>query len=76
MESQRTDMTIVKQWDSAHKCPQCGHVLKLADIDLKVAMTGIVVCLNCDRSGPIEIQIIERIRPAEQSQARLKALAA
>src|SRR5277367_4072569 len=35
MESQRPDMTTVKQWDSAHKCPQCGHVMKLADIDLK-----------------------------------------
>jgi predicted RNA-binding Zn-ribbon protein involved in translation (DUF1610 family) len=63
MESQRLDMTIVKQCDSAHKCPQCGHVLKLADIDLKAATTGIVVCPNCNWSGPIDIQIVERIRP-------------
>ena len=56
---------MVKQWDSAHKCPQCGHVLKLADIDLKAATTGIVVCPNCNWSGPIDIQIVERIRPTE-----------
>jgi predicted RNA-binding Zn-ribbon protein involved in translation (DUF1610 family) len=62
-------MTIVKQWDSAHKCPQCGHVLKLADIDLKAATTGIVVCPNCNWSGPIDIQIVERIRPTEYAQA-------
>jgi transcription elongation factor Elf1 len=65
MGPQRPDMTIVKQWVSAHKCPQCGHVLKLADIDLKAATTGIVVCPNCEGSGPIDIQIVERITPKE-----------
>jgi transcription elongation factor Elf1 len=65
MESHRPDMTIVKQWDSAHKCPQCGHVLKLADIDLKAATTGIVVCPICNWSGPIDIQIVERMSPTE-----------
>jgi transcription elongation factor Elf1 len=52
-----------KKWDSVHKCPQCGHILKLDEIDLKAATTGIVICRNCDYSGPIEIQVIEREKP-------------
>lgn len=48
------------KWDSVHKCPQCGNVLKLENIDLKAATTGIFVCPNCGLSGPIDIQIIER----------------
>jgi hypothetical protein len=65
MESQRPDMTIVKQWDSAHKCPQCGHVLKSADIDLKGGHDGNRGLSECNWSGPIDIQIVERIRPTE-----------
>lgn len=53
-----------KQWDSVHKCPQCGHALRLDDIDLKAVTTGIVVCPNCKWSGPIEIRVIERKKPA------------
>lgn len=48
-----------KHWESAHLCPRCGHVLNLADIDLKTVTTGIVDCPNCDWSGPIEIKIVD-----------------
>ena len=36
MGSQRPAMTIAKQWNNAHKCPQCGPVLKLADKDNQI----------------------------------------
>jgi hypothetical protein len=51
-----------RRLESAHVCPGCGHVLNLADIDLKTITTGIVECMNCDWSGPIEIQIVEDAR--------------
>jgi predicted RNA-binding Zn-ribbon protein involved in translation (DUF1610 family) len=54
-----------KQWDSAHKCPDCGHVINLRDMDLKDVTTGIVACPNCEWLGPVEIQIIERAHSAE-----------
>jgi predicted RNA-binding Zn-ribbon protein involved in translation (DUF1610 family) len=55
----RTPECLVNRWESVHVCPGCGHVLKLNDIDLKAATTGLVFCPNCEWSGPIEIQIIE-----------------
>jgi transcription elongation factor Elf1 len=63
MDGQPTDTSAIKQWEAVHKCPRCFSALKLADIDLKAVTTGIVACPNCDWSGPIEIQIIERAKP-------------
>jgi hypothetical protein len=54
-----------KEWAAVHSCVQCGHGLKLGEIDLKSATTGIVVCPVCEWSGPIEIQIVERKSLAE-----------
>jgi transcription elongation factor Elf1 len=48
-----------KHWESAHVCPRCGHVLNLADIDLKAITTGVADCPNCDWSGPIAIRILD-----------------
>jgi hypothetical protein len=62
MKPQSTEPNV-KKWDSVHKCPQCGHILKLEDIDLKAATTGIVACPDCDLSGPIKIQVLERENP-------------
>jgi len=59
----RTECEDVKKWNSVHKCPQCGHILKLDEIDLKAVKTGIVVCPSCGLSGPIEIQVFEREKP-------------
>ncbi|RZU43661.1 hypothetical protein BDD14_5351 [Edaphobacter modestus] len=52
-----------RHWESVHICPKCDHVLNLAEIDLKTITTGIVSCLNCDWSGPIEIQMIDGTAP-------------
>lgn len=65
MSLQPPDTNDKTRWDSVHKCPQCGHAIKLSEIDLKAVTTGIVVCPNCDWSGQIEIQIIEREKPIE-----------
>ncbi len=59
------DANKKKQWDSVHKCPQCGHVLKLGEIDLMTVTTGMVDCPNCTWSGPVEIQVVERKKPVE-----------
>ena len=61
----RTNVNGNKQWDSVHRCPECGHMLNLRDIDLMGVTTGIVDCPNCERTGSIEIQIVEREKPAE-----------
>ena len=63
MDAQQQDTSVIKRWDAAHKCPRCCHAFRLADFDLKAVTTGIVACPNCDWSGPIEIQIIERGKP-------------
>jgi ribosomal protein L37AE/L43A len=65
MERQPPDAKAKKQWESVHRCPQCGYALNLDEIDLKAITTGIVSCPSCDRSGPIDIQIIEREKAAE-----------
>ena len=44
-------------WESVHICPRCGHILNLAEIDLKTITTGIVACPQCDWEGPVEIQV-------------------
>jgi predicted RNA-binding Zn-ribbon protein involved in translation (DUF1610 family) len=56
-----------RHWESVHVCPECEHVLYLAEIDLIVVTTGIVDCPKCGWSGPIEIQIVERERPLQPS---------
>lgn len=49
-----------KLWESVHMCPQCRLAIRLDGIDLKAVTTGIIVCPRCERSGPIEIEIVER----------------
>jgi hypothetical protein len=60
MAKQLPNTNELKQWDSVHRCPRCGHALKLGDIDLMAVTTGIVDCPHCGRAGQIEIQIVER----------------
>jgi predicted RNA-binding Zn-ribbon protein involved in translation (DUF1610 family) len=45
---------------SAHVCPQCGFSVNLRDLGLRGGTTGLVTCPQCDWSGSIEIQIIEK----------------
>jgi predicted RNA-binding Zn-ribbon protein involved in translation (DUF1610 family) len=60
MGTQPQETIEKKQWDSAHKCSDCGHVINLRDMDLKNVATGIVTCPSCGWAEPVEIQIIER----------------
>jgi transcription elongation factor Elf1 len=50
-----------QHWESVHVCPHCGHVINLAELDLKAITTGIVSCPRCDWSGQIEIQVIDQV---------------
>lgn len=45
-------------WRSVHSCPRCGHIVDLAEIDLRAVATGIIRCPNCDYSGPVTIEIV------------------
>ena len=45
-------------WEHAHRCPQCGHVVKSDDIPYEAIVAGIITCVNCGWSGPINIDII------------------
>jgi predicted RNA-binding Zn-ribbon protein involved in translation (DUF1610 family) len=55
----------VEQWESVHRCPKCGHVVNMADIDLRAISTGIIACPKCDWSGPVTIEIVEGEKPSE-----------
>lgn len=50
---------IETQWEHAHQCLACGHVMRIDDIDAKVIATGIISCQRCDASGPINVAIVE-----------------
>jgi hypothetical protein len=58
-----------KHWDCVHRCPQCGHITKVGDLDLKAATTGIVGCPTCTWTGQIEIQIVERPQSVPEASA-------
>ena len=48
-------------WESVHVCPNCGHFINLAELDLRAITTGIAICPSCDWSGQIEIQVIDQV---------------
>ena len=50
-----------QSWESVHVCPNCGHVINLSELDMKAITTGIVTCPSCDRSGQIEIQVVDEV---------------
>jgi ssDNA-binding Zn-finger/Zn-ribbon topoisomerase 1 len=50
----------MKQWETVHECPNCGHVLNLKDLDLRAVATGVIVCGACKWCGPVTIRIVER----------------
>lgn len=62
MKKPNSGVENVKQsWESVHVCPNCGHVVNLAELDFRAITTGIVICPSCDWSGQIEIQIIDQV---------------
>ncbi len=50
-----------QSWESVHVCPNCGHVINLAELDMKAITTGIVTCPSCDWSGQIEIEFFTAV---------------
>jgi len=50
-----------QSWESVHVCPTCGHVINLAESDMKAIATGIVTCPSCDWSGQIEMQVVDQV---------------
>jgi transcription elongation factor Elf1 len=50
-----------QSWESGHVCPNCGHIINLAELDMKAITTGIVTCPSCDWSGQIEIQVVDQV---------------
>jgi predicted RNA-binding Zn-ribbon protein involved in translation (DUF1610 family) len=65
MTNQPANRNGQKQWESVHQCPKCGHTVKLGEIDLRVIATGMIACPNCEWSGPVRIEVVERENPAE-----------
>jgi len=59
MDSRSHEQHSDKTLESVHVCQGCGNKTKLEAIDLKSIASGIVVCQICDRSGPINVQIVE-----------------
>ena len=69
MSPQSRNPETEKRLESAHVCPKCGFVLNLAEIDLKAATIGIVICPRCELSGPIEIQIVEHTASSDPASS-------
>jgi hypothetical protein len=49
-----------KQKASVHVCLHCGLSIELKNIGLRGGTTGLVTCPNCEWSGPVEIQIVDK----------------
>jgi predicted RNA-binding Zn-ribbon protein involved in translation (DUF1610 family) len=64
MSTDSPDLNRKKQWESAHRCPQCSHVINLEEIDLRAITTGIITCPKCGWSGQVSIEIVEEEGPA------------
>lgn len=61
MEAGRTNSRLAESWESVHVCPICGHVINLAEFDMRAITTGIANCPSCEWSGQIEIQVVEEV---------------
>jgi len=70
MKSDAEDEIIRPNWESVHVCPGCGHVINLADLDMRAITTGIVTCPSCDWSGQIEIQIADEVPRKKPTSVR------
>lgn len=52
-------------WDHVHQCGGCGHAVRIDHIDLKIITGGVFTCPHCERSGPINVKIMdENLIPA------------
>jgi hypothetical protein len=65
MSSHTPEPSEETDWESVHKCSQCGYEHNLAKLDLRETTTGIATCPRCERSGQIDLQIVPRQRLGE-----------
>jgi len=54
-----------KEWEHAHLCPKCGHILGPELIELNSIVLGVITCPKCEWSGPINLQIVQKKNPKE-----------
>jgi predicted RNA-binding Zn-ribbon protein involved in translation (DUF1610 family) len=57
-------------WESVHVCPNCGHIINLAELDMRAITTGIVTCPSCYWSGQIEIQVVDQVPRKKPTSVR------
>ena len=55
----RSGENMEKSLENVHQCPRCGHTIRIEQIEVKAISVGIITCLNCGYSGPINLQIVE-----------------
>jgi len=60
MNHQHPESEKRKPLQSAHVCPQCGFSIDLKHLGLRGGSTGLITCPKCERSGPVEIQIVAK----------------
>jgi transcription elongation factor Elf1 len=48
----------VARLEHVHKCPRCESVVRASEIDHSAIATGVITCLKCEFSGPINVQIV------------------
>jgi len=49
---------VVRKLEHVHRCPNCEHIVKADEIAHSAIATGIITCLKCEFSGPINVQIV------------------
>jgi hypothetical protein len=53
-----TGMVGGKNWEHVHQCPRCQHVVRAEEIPHVSIATGVIICVKCDFSGPINLAIV------------------
>lgn len=53
-----TDIYARRNWEHVHRCPRCGHIIRADLITHSAVATGVIMCLKCEYSGPINIEIV------------------
>jgi hypothetical protein len=45
MKAKAGDENAVQSWESVHVCPSCGHIVNLAELDLRaITMVSLTNC--------------------------------
>ena len=58
-------MPVQTQWEHAHQCQVCGHIIRIDDIDAKIIATESVTCRKCDASASANLKIFDERQVSE-----------